>query len=232
MCWSGTGNKGGRNGAAGRSQPRPASCVFSTCQQSRRPCTAASSLAFEVSIPAVSVLPCVIFVDPTLSKRTSCSSNHAGPMKGAGAILLQSSHTGLRAHRSDTSCALPWTAIRGRAFLAEFADNIRSRYYKGVIAQYCAGGGACDAIRGAIAVRGLNASDDPSKRDQTSDHKITTKVWPVPRRSNTIDPADLRSKCCASFGRADSKHRPLPRCHLTEHRYCSTPILAVRHCVC
>ena len=62
-------------------------------QQSGRPCTAASSLAFEVSIPAVIVLTCVIFVDPTLSKRTKRSSNHTGPMKELARSCYQISHT-------------------------------------------------------------------------------------------------------------------------------------------
>jgi hypothetical protein len=51
-----------QNSVASRRQPVG---VLSTCQRSALPCTAMSSLAFDVSIPAV-VLTCVIFVAPAL----------------------------------------------------------------------------------------------------------------------------------------------------------------------
>jgi hypothetical protein len=50
-----------------------------------------SSLAFDVSIPAV-LLFCVIFVDPALLSEPSCSGNHPGPMKALTTITLRGSN--------------------------------------------------------------------------------------------------------------------------------------------
>ena len=49
--------------AASARQPGMA---LANCQRSARPCNAMSSLALEVSIPAVAMLVCVIFFDPAL----------------------------------------------------------------------------------------------------------------------------------------------------------------------
>src|SRR5215203_5821845 len=89
-----------------------------------------SSLALDVSIPAVVVIVCVIFVDPTKLFRQPSGSD-----EGAGAIMLRGSHKLLRADSIRSPAALPRIAVRGRAFLSEQAHDNRIRYYKGGLAK-------------------------------------------------------------------------------------------------
>src|SRR5215213_335153 len=115
-----------RRAAASRRQP----CgVLATCQHSVRPCTAISSLAFEVSIPAVNVLICVIFVVPALQANLSFRQP-SGSDEDADDDHATDSHKRLRAQSIRSPAALPRMAVRGRAFLSEQPQNNRSRYYK------------------------------------------------------------------------------------------------------
>ena len=57
-------------------------------------------------------------------------------MKVLTAITLRGSHKLLRMGSIRSPAALPWTAIRGRAFLSEQADDNRFCYYKGGVAAW------------------------------------------------------------------------------------------------
>src|SRR5207248_2468083 len=92
-----------------------------------------SSLAFDVSIPAVVMLVCVIFFDPCLVKRTKCSGNHPGPMKVLARSRYRAAKKRLRAGYDPIASGLSRIAVRGRPFLSERTDHNRFLLLQGWI---------------------------------------------------------------------------------------------------
>src|SRR6266513_578207 len=92
-----------------------------------------SSLAFDVSIPAVVMLVCVIFFDPCLVKRTKCSGNHPGPMKVLARSRYRAAKKRLRAGYDPIASGLSRIAVRGRPFLSERTDHNRFLLLQGRI---------------------------------------------------------------------------------------------------
>ena len=149
-----------------------------------------SSLSLDVSIPAVVVIICVIFVDPCLVKRTSCSGNHPGPMKVLTTITLRGSHKLLRVGSIRSPAALPRMAVRGRAFLSERHHRIRIRCYKGGVSTRGQNRARAVPTRSIHVRRSLqsNGASMPS-RTTNIDIKACAASWPwwrptIPTRSS------------------------------------------------
>jgi hypothetical protein len=88
-------------------------------------------LALEVSIPAVVVIVCVIFVDPCLVKRTKLFRQPSGSDEGAGDDHATGQPKAAQGANDPIASGLPRMAVRGRLFLSEHANDNRIRYYKG-----------------------------------------------------------------------------------------------------
>jgi hypothetical protein len=59
----------------------------------------------------------------------------SGSDEGAGAITLRSSQKAAQDGLDPIASGLPQMVVRGRPFLSEYPDSIRSRYYKGGLSE-------------------------------------------------------------------------------------------------
>src|SRR5437763_10919110 len=90
-----------------------------------------SSLAFDVSIPAVVMLVCVIFFDPCLVKRTKCSGNHPGPRKVLARSRYKAAKKRLRAGYDPIASGLSRIAAAAGHSFRNAPTIIVFCYYKG-----------------------------------------------------------------------------------------------------